>query len=75
MELALFTETGVRMFDALADDKLLESAATCADNILKRIAVEGIFWPPEGDELELFPGSRIAVADFRDPETAAEVRP
>ena len=63
----VFTDTKVRMFDALADDATLRSAAVCADNILNRIFVGGVFWPPAGKELELFPGSRIAVADFRDP--------
>lgn len=71
----VFTDTGVRMFDALNDGAVLESAASCADNILRRIFVEEKFWPPAGNELELFPGSRVAVADFRDPAAATEVRP
>lgn len=71
----VFTETGVRMFDALKDEAVLGSALRCADNILRRIFVEERFWPPAGNELELFPGSRIAVADFRPPAAETEVRP
>lgn len=71
----IFTETGVRMFDALEDEAVLKSAVLCADGILRRIFVEEKFWPPAGKDLELFPGSRIAVVDFRAPEMEKEVRP
>lgn len=66
---SVLTNTRVAMFDELADPETLESAAECADNVLRRIFVDGKFWPPAKSDFECFPSARIAVSDFLAPES------
>ena len=61
------TDTRIFTFDELDIPGVLDSAAKCADAVLRRIFVGGIFWPPSGHEFELFPGCGIATTRFRDP--------
>ena len=61
------TRTGIDIFAELDIPGVVGSAAKCADAILKRIFVDGIFWPPSEREFEIFPGCGIATARFRDP--------
>ena len=67
-------EIGVRVFAELASPETLESAAECADRILRRIFVEERFWPPTGSDFECFPSARIAFADFIAPEPKGGAR-
>ena len=56
--------TGIYPVPELGMPGILESAAKCADAVLKRIFVDGIFWPPSNKIFEIFPGCAIAAADF-----------
>ena len=61
------TRTSVEPFPELDRADFLGSAAKCADATLRRIFVDGIFWPPLKPDLEIFPGCGIAAADFLAP--------
>jgi|GEM_PF-6309102 len=64
------TSTGVAMFPELEDPETLASAVDCADAVLRRIFVEGVFPPSGSRELEIFPGCTVAMAHFRAPGAA-----
>ncbi len=66
------TATGVDMFPELEDPLTLESAARCADAVLRRIYIEEVFWPPAKQRLELFDGCELETARFMDPGGAPE---
>ncbi len=66
------TSTGVAMFPELGSAETLASAADCADMVLRRIFVDGIFWPPRNNTLEIFPGCAVAAAHFHAPRKEAE---
>ena len=58
------TRTGVLPFAELELPGVLDSAAKCADAVLRRIFVDGIFWPPVKQRFEIFPGCSLAAAEF-----------
>jgi hypothetical protein len=66
------TRTGLAPFPELDRPGFLESAAKCADATLRRIFVDGIFWPPVKRDLEIFPGCGIAAASFLAPGNDTE---
>lgn len=69
------TRTGVVPFAELDRPGVLDSAAKCADAVLRRIFVDGIFWPPSKPKFEIFPGGGIAAADFLAPPDEKGGRP
>lgn len=58
------TRIGIDMFDALERPGVPESAARCADGILRRIYVEKLFWPPKTKRYGLFENCELDIRDF-----------
>ena len=61
------TGTGIATFRELEVPGALESAARCADEVLRLIFVDRIFWPPAAQRFDVFPDSGIAMTQFLDP--------
>ena len=67
------TRIGICMFKELASPEVLDSAARCADEVLRRIYVEKLFWPPKEKHYELFEDCKLDIRNFELPD-GKEVR-
>ena len=61
------TKTRIEMFGELATPGILDSAARCADEILRRICVEKLFWPPRAKHYQLFENCALDIGNFEMP--------
>ena len=61
------TKTRIEMYGELATPGILDSAARCADEILRRICVEKLFWPPRAKHYQLFENCALDIGNFEMP--------